>query len=82
MRTFLAACALAMMSAASAADRATQLASCMVPTAAEKVLCTPDAHRLCSEAIPRGVFAVLFCLKANRARLSAACAAILIQCGQ
>lgn len=57
-------------------------ASCLSPTAAEKALCAPDVHKHCAEAIPQGVFAVLYCLKASRSQLSRSRADLLLRCGQ
>jgi hypothetical protein len=57
-------------------------ASCLSPTAAEKALCAADVHKRCADAIPQGVFAVLYCLKANRSQLSRNCADLLLRCGQ
>lgn len=57
-------------------------ASCVLPTEAEKALCRPDARRLCMNEIPKGVFAILYCLKDNRAQLSRGCADLLAGCGQ
>lgn len=57
-------------------------ASCALPTEAEKALCRPDAKRLCGAEIPKGIFAILYCLKDNRAQLSRGCAELLQGCGQ
>ncbi|WP_020176518.1 hypothetical protein [Methyloferula stellata] len=43
-------------------------------TYAQRVACTPDAFRLCSDQIP-DVAAVKSCMIANKAKLSAACRA-------
>ncbi len=57
-------------------------ASCIAPTEAEKALCRPDATHLCAPQIKSGVFAILYCLKANRTQLSRGCAELLQECGQ
>ena len=72
----------ALLLAAALAASAPAHASCLSPTAAEKALCTADVHKRCVDAIPRGVFAVLYCLKANRSQLSRSCADLLQRCGQ
>jgi hypothetical protein len=46
------------------------------PTAAEIEACTPDAWRLCAGQVIWGRAAVFRCMKANKAKLSAACRAV------
>jgi hypothetical protein len=72
----------ALLLTATLAASASAHASCLSPTAAEKALCAPDVHTHCAEAIPQGVFAVLYCLKASRSQLSRSCADLLLRCGQ
>jgi hypothetical protein len=68
--------------AATLAASAPAHASCLSPTAVEKALCAADVHKRCADAIPHGVFAVLYCLKADRPQLSRGCADLLLRCGQ
>ena len=44
--------------------------------------CTPDVQRLCRKWMDQGDFAVLACLKQNRARLFPACRYVLVSHGQ
>jgi hypothetical protein len=44
--------------------------------------CAPDAHRFCRKLLDQGDFAMLACLKENRAKLSTACRTVLVSHGQ
>lgn len=50
-------------------------------TTEERAACTPDVRRLCKSAGDE-TFAVLACLKQNRAKLSKACEKVLADNGQ
>ena len=51
-------------------------------TPEEQRACTRDAQRFCREVIAQGDLAVLGCFQQNRARISAACDAVLRSHGQ
>ena len=51
-------------------------------TAEEQRACTRDAQRFCRHVIDQGDLAVLSCFQQNRAKISAACDAVLKSHGQ
>lgn len=57
------------------------LASCIIPTDAQKAMCEGDARKFCTDKFPNP-FAVLACLKDHRAKLAPACSGLLASCGQ
>ena len=51
-------------------------------TAEDQKACDRDAQRHCREVLSDGDFAVLACLRDNRAKLSRACQGVLTKYGQ
>jgi len=51
-------------------------------TAEEQRACSPDVSRYCRAVMNDGDLTILGCLKANRARISKRCDAVLISHGQ
>lgn len=51
-------------------------------TAEEQKACTRDVQRHCRAVIDQGDFTILACLQQNRAKISAACDAVLKSHGQ
>jgi hypothetical protein len=77
MRKLLLAITLSALSLSTAAS-----AQGMRGTPEEQRACTRDAQRFCREVIAQGDLAVLACFQQNRARISAACDAVLRSHGQ
>jgi hypothetical protein len=51
-------------------------------TAEEQRACAPDVSRLCRDVMNDSDLTILGCLKANRAKVSAACDKVLVSNGQ